>query len=197
MESVSPETESRMKVFYKTLNEKDRRRYAAHEASRLGRGGVTYIAKLLGSERNTIMAGQKDLKYLEETGKDRADGRCRIVGGGRKEKIKTVKGIEEVFLEILKNNTAGDPMNEDIIWTNLTQKEIQEGMDTEGISVSITVIKKLLKKHKYVKRKAQKTQSLKEDVDRDAQFKNIEKLRAEYENMGNPIISVDTKKKNF
>lgn len=197
MQKYSPATEESMKIFHGTLNEKDKRRYAAHEANKLGHGGVVYIAALLKINRNTVMAGQKELEIIAAINREPATGRIRIIGGGRKQKIKTVEKIEEIFLKVLKNHTAGDPMDEHIVWTDLTHKEIAVGMKDEGISISVTVIKKLLKKHGYVKRKMQKSEAMGINKDRDAQFKNIEKLRAEYEDSDNPIVSVDTKKKNY
>jgi hypothetical protein len=96
---------------------------------------------------------------------------------------------------LLENYTAGDPMQEQVRWTNLTYQEIIDHMSAEGITISKPVVKQLLKKHGYVKRKAQKRLSTGEHRDRNAQFEHIAGLKTEYEGSGNPIISVDTKKK--
>ena len=69
-------------------------------------------------------------------------------------------------------------------------------MSAEGIMISKPVVKQVLRKHGYVKRKAQKRLSTGEHRDRNAQFEHIVGLKAEYEGSGNPIISVDTKKKS-
>lgn len=144
--------EETMKRVYDSLNEKDRRRYAAVEAMKLGFGGITYISIVLKCDTKTILKGLKELrkKTFEEVVK------VRKKGGGRKYCIEKIDNIDEVFLDVVKENTAGSPMDENINWTNLTQKEISKKMKEKNIDVSITVVKQLLKKHGFVKRKAQK-----------------------------------------
>jgi hypothetical protein len=105
--------------------------------------------------------------------------------------------IDEVFMTILKECTAGDSMNEDIKWTNLTKSNIVALLEKKGFKVSRNIVKKLLKKHGYVKRKALKKKAAGGHINRNAQFENIAVLRAKYEKQGNPIISVDTKKKEL
>ncbi|MGL5061876.1 MAG: ISAzo13-like element transposase-related protein [Microcoleus sp.] len=69
-------------------------------------------------------------------------------------------GIDLALLEVLKNHTAGDPMNESIKWTNFTHKEIASGLQSAGFTVSLPLVAKLFKKHGYVKIKAQKKQTI-------------------------------------
>jgi len=147
----------------------------------------------VGCDRKTISRGIQELEAPEEILKDR----IRKKGGGRKSVLTSVPDIDEVFLKVLKDHTAGDPMNEKVIWTDLTHGEIAEKMQDSGITISGKVVKQLLKKHGYVKRKAQKTLSIGSFEQRNEQFENIAKLRKRYEEVGNPIISVDTKKKEF
>lgn len=123
----------------------------------------------------------------------RASGN-QVVGSKRYDEI--YPDIHQKFLDVLKDYTAGDPMQEDVMWTNLTLREIVHQLaDKHGICVSITVIRQLLHKHNYRRRKAQKKQTMKTVQDKDAQFENIARLKAEYRSAGNPIISFDTKKK--
>ena len=96
---------------------------------------------------------------------------------------------------VVENYTAGDPMQEQVRWTNLTYQEIIEHMSAEGITISKPVVKHLLKEHGDVKRKAQKRLSTGEHQERNAQFERIAGLKALYKGSANPIISVDTKKK--
>jgi hypothetical protein len=98
---------------------------------------------------------------------------------------------------VLHDYTAGDPMDKEVIWTNLTQEEIEQKLEDSGIKVSKKVIQQLLQEHGYKKRKAQKVKTMGESKYRDQQFKNISKLRKKFENSDNPIISIDTKKKEF
>ena len=112
MRSYPAEIEQMMQQFYETLSEKDRRRYAAIEARKLGHGGVTYIARVLGCDRSTVQAGLKELSRLPEQGE--MVQRIRKPGGGRKPYDETYPDIDEQFLAVLRDHTAGDPMREDV-----------------------------------------------------------------------------------
>ena len=106
--------------------------------------------------------------------------------------------INEAFLSSLKDDIAGDPMNEQIRWTHLTHEQIRQRLINQfDIRISVPVVKKLLKKHGFKRRKAQKKQTLKQVPGRDQQFNYIAELRAKYQQTGNPIISMDTKKKEM
>jgi hypothetical protein len=105
--------------------------------------------------------------------------------------------LEDNFESVLRDHTAGDPMREEVQWTNLTLAEIAGHLVQHGTPVSVTVVRQLLKHRGYVKRKAQKRQALGQDKDRDQQFQDIARLRAEYEGSPNPIVSLDTKKKEL
>ena len=157
MKPYPVEIEQMMRRFYTTLSEKDRRHYAAVEASKLGHGGVSYIARVLGCDRSTIQTGMKELGHLPET-KEMAQ-RIRKPGGGRKPYYETYPDIDEQFLAVLREYTAGDPMREDVRWTDLTPREIADGLNEEyQVKVSTTVIRKLLKKHNYRRRKDQQNE---------------------------------------
>lgn len=189
------ETEELIKDTYLQLSEKDRRIYAAIEALKLPRGGKSYISRLLGCSRNTIRRGINELK--ETVMRPEIGNRIRRKGGGRPSSIDTIENIDEVFLKVIDDHIAGDPMNENIRWTNLSHKKIAAKMQEEGINVSVTVIKKLLKKHGFAKRKALKKRAIGSSKNRNEQFENIARLKEEYRKEGNPVISVDTKKKNL
>jgi hypothetical protein len=156
MESYSAETEQLMQRFHATLSEKDRRRYAAIEARKLGHGGVSYIARVLSCDRKTIRAGMKELDRLP---KEEMRERIRKPGGGRKPYYETYPDIDDQFLSVLRDHTAGDPMREEVRWTNLTPGEIAERLaEQHQVKVSETVIRKLLQKHHYRRRKVQKNE---------------------------------------
>ena len=155
MKKYKKEIEEKIEKVYKTLPEKGKRLYAAIEAEKIGYGGNTYIANLLKCNRKTIERGKKALNHIEEL----PEGRNRKEGGGRKRCIDVIENIDEVFLSVLKEHTAGDPDNEKIKWTNLTQEEICKRMKEQGISISCPVVKQLLNKYNYVKRKALKKNS--------------------------------------
>lgn len=105
--------------------------------------------------------------------------------------------LEANFLVVLQDYTAGDPMREGVHWTNLTLKEIGEGLAVAGTAVSRVVVKALLRKHHYVRRKAQKAQALGQHPERNAQFEYIAQFKQTYGESENPIVSLDTKKKEL
>ena len=150
-------TEQLMHKFYQTLSEKDRRRYAAVEAKKLGHGGITYMSRVLGCAQSTIASGIEELETLPES--SGYDPRMRRAGGGRKSYEESIPRIDEAFLDVIEDNTAGDPMQEDVRWTNLSRQAIADRLlSRHAIQVSETVIEQLLKKHKFTRRKAQKKQ---------------------------------------
>jgi hypothetical protein len=122
MLGYSPSIEDQMRSFYQSLSEKDRRRYAAVEAAKLDRGGISYIAQVLECDRYTIRQG------LEELGNPDAlnQSRIRRPGGGRKPREEVNPNLDSAFLQVLQDHTAGSPMSSDIKWTNLTRRQIKE-----------------------------------------------------------------------
>jgi transposase len=196
MPVYGPEIEQAMKKYYATLAEKDRRRYAAIEALKLGPTGPSYVAQLLGCSEKTVQRGIAELESLPE--QPQYEAGQRQPGGGRKGYAEKHPKIDAQFLDVLKEHTAGDPMNAQVVWTDLTPQEIAERLEQDHqTKVSKSVIRKLLKKHHFRRRKAQKKQTLKSVPQRDAQFRKIAALMAEYRTTGNPIISFDTKKKEY
>lgn len=193
LDPYDPLVKAQMISFYNLLSEKDKRLYAAAEAIKLPYGRIVYIANLFGCDRKTISSGIDELKNPELIEKDRD----RKKGGGRKLSINTIPGINEAFLAVVYNYTAGDPMDERIRWTNLTHQQIADKLKEEGIEVSKKIVKQLFKKHGYVKRAAQKVIGTGTCKSRDEQFEIIAGLRIEYQEAGNPIISIDTKKKEL
>lgn len=196
MQPYSPEIERAMKKYYATLSEKDRRRYAAIEALKLGHGGQNYIAELLGCSEKTVSRGLEDLAELPE--QPEYEAALRKPGGGRNGYDENYPDIDAQFLEVLKEHTAGDPMDDQVVWTDLTPHEIAGLLEQHyQVRVSKTVVRKLLKKHHYRRRKAQKKQTLKSVAHRNDQFAKIDVLKTEFRAAGNPIISFDTKKKEY
>lgn len=146
------EIEGQMRAWYETLTEKEQRRYAGIEAVKLGHGGQRYIARVLGCSRSTVQAGIKELGDLSEP-----NTRIRRTGGGRKRYDEQYPDLERHFEAVLVDYTAGDPMTEQIRWTNLSQQAIADRIAARsGIRVSPTVIRQLLDKQGYRQRKAQK-----------------------------------------
>ena len=192
MQAYRPEIERVLKKYYATLSEKDQRRYAAVEALKLGIGGQVYIARILGCSEKTVHNGLAELAGLPD--EPEYNAAIRKPGGGRKRYDHQHLDIDAQFLNVLKEHTAGDPMDEKIIWTDLTPQEIAKKLEQDHqVKVSKSVVHKLLKKHNYRRRKAQKQKTMKSVAYRNEQFVNIQALRTEFRVSGNPIISFDTK----
>jgi Rhodopirellula transposase DDE domain len=99
---------------------------------------------------------------------------------------------------VLEDHTAGDPMRTDVRWTNLSRRQIAARATELGTPISRHVVSQLLRKHRYRKRKALKKRTMgPRHPDRNAQFENIARLKAEYLKAGLPVISIDTKKKEL
>jgi len=151
MQRYNEKIEEEMKTFYKSLNEKDKRRYAAVEALKLGRGGQVYMEEILGCDRNTIAKGIRELES-GEVSQDKGH-RIRRVGGGRKRAEDVDASIESDFLNLLANYTAGNPMDEMVKWTNLSPNVIVQRLnDKRDKPVGLGAIRRLLAKHGYRRR---------------------------------------------
>ncbi len=105
-----------MALVYTLYSEKDRRLYAAAEAIKLGYGGNSYISRVLGCDRKTILQGILELNHPELIEKDR----LRTKGGGRKTSLESISDLDVNFLEVIFFYTAGDPMDDKVRWTHLT-----------------------------------------------------------------------------
>jgi hypothetical protein len=153
---------------------------------------LSYISRLLGCDDEAMQLGKRELQ--EETRLHQSN--IRRAGGGRKSAFETHPRLDEVFLTVIAQHTAGSPITETIKWTHLTRQEIAQLMQASGITVSVTVVDQLLEKHNYRKRKAQKQLATGSHPQRNEQFENIEAIRSRYEAVGNPVLSMDTKKEN-
>ncbi len=194
MKKYPKKIEEQMRNFHSSLSEKDRRRYAGIEATKLGRGGISYICEILKCDYSAVSRGQKEL----ESEIDKNEPRQRKEGGGRKSILSTKEGIDEAFMEIISDSTAGSPMDERIKWTNLSRQEIADRLGDKGFEVSVDIARQLLEKYNFRRRKAFKTVSGKENIEnRDEQFKNIAKLKEEYHDNGDAVLSMDVKKKSL
>jgi DDE family transposase len=191
MPRYGPAIEAQMRRFYHSLSEKDRRRYAAIEARKLGRGGLSYSARILGCDRHTIAQGMPELtdpEALQQT-------RIRREGGGRKPRHERIPELDTAFLQGLEDHTAGSPMNAAGKWTNLTHQESADRLAADhGIEVSVTGVKRLLRQYDFVRRKAQQRTRTGACAHRDAQFAQIARLKEASLARGEPVISMDTKK---
>jgi hypothetical protein len=121
--------------------------------------------------------------------------RIRKDGGGRKAATEQTPQLEGNFLKILAEFTAGVPMREGVLWTNLSRRELSRRGRAMGTPARRHTVRRLMKKHGLGQRQVRKKKSMGAHPDRDAQFQNLAKLKAEYLAAGDPVVSIDTKKK--
>jgi transposase len=171
------------------LNERERRLYLASEALRLGYGGITQVHNTTKVSRITITRGIKELKA-----QTKPDGRIRASGGGRKDIQTTQKGIKEALLALV--DTKGDPMRA-IVWTSKSINKITAKLQEQGFKVSNYTVYYLLREEGYSLRANKKNIEGMPHPDRDAQFEHINKQCETFKLAGNPILSIDCKKKEM
>lgn len=105
--------------------------------------------------------------------------------------------VSEHFFQVLRHHTAGDPMNPEVKWTNLSRRQIARRISELGTPVSRRIVRQLLEQHGYRRRKAVKKVTMGSHPDRNAQFETIARFKAEYLDAGLPVLSIDTKKKEL
>lgn len=185
----------KMRNFYDSLSEKDRRRYAAAEAIKFGYGGVAYIAKLFECSRESVDRGMEELDQLPN---DPVAGRIRRQGAGRKRTEEKQPEVIQQVKDIIKDRTAGDPMRENVTWTDLSPVEIANQMELDfDVPITPPIVRRVLGLLNFRLRKIAKILPGKEVPDRDQQFLRIAELKEEFLGLGLPVISMDTKKKEF
>jgi hypothetical protein len=123
--------------------------------------------------------------------------RVRRPGGGRKRKRDTDPQLVVEVQAVLREHTAGSPTDADVVWTDLTVSGIAEHLHERGLPVSVHIVEQVLEELDYHRRKAQKSTAMGWHRDRDAQFENIARLRQAYAASPDPILSIDTKKREL
>ena len=188
------EIERHLRHYYQSLSEKDRRRYAAVEAIKLGHGGTQYIADVLGCDPQTVRDGMRELTQLPD---DPAGDRIRKPGGGRKKAEDKDPDLIRQVQHTIQNRTAGDPMRSDVLWTDLTPREISDDLQSQAASAGPHIVRRILNTLGLARRQITKVLPGGDSVHRDAQFRHLGHLIQEFLAVGNPVLSMDTKKKEF
>jgi len=190
--TYSPEIERLLCPYYQSLSEKDRRRFAALEAIKLGHGGTRYIAKVLGCDPQTVKDGMRELKHLPD---DPAGGRVRKPGGGRKKTEVSQTHVIQQGQDTIKDRTAGDPMRQDVVWTDLTPQEISKSLQAQGVCAGPRIVRRILDGLGLARRQMLKVLPGGDSPHRREQFHHLAHLIREFLEAGNPVLSIDTKKK--
>ena len=197
--------EDTMRLYGDSLPEDHRRRYAAVEALKIGRGGITYVAKVLGMSRRTIYTGIRELDAMgEDDGSPprRPSGdarRIRRPGGGRPKATERQAGLEQTFEDILEAHSAGSPTDPSVIWTDLKPMQLAGELLRHGFEIGRNTAARLLERAGYRRRSLRKEliTGYADANERDQQFRHIEALRRQAHARGNPVLCVDTKKKEL
>ena len=180
------------------LNEMQRRQLQGSIADALGHGGIAYVNSLTGSARNTINRGIVDLNSTPEKESDEqpsSTAGIRKPGGGRKKESEKHPKLYQDIEEIIDPDTYGDPMKP-LRWTTLSLRKIAEELLKKGYKVSQNIVSRALDALGYSKQQNQKMYQVgNQHPDRDAQFQHINETAQAYLERGDPVISIDTKKK--
>lgn len=189
MDKTETKIQERIKNILPILNENQRRLYLAAEAKALGFGGVSYIAKLSGISRPTITQGAKEL------GKTKISlPRSRKTGGGRKALYKKQPEILKDLEALVEPLSIGDPMSP-LRWTVKSTRNLAEELQKKGYRVSHTVVSEMLKLLDYSLQSNRKRHEGGSHPDRNSQFEYINRSCERFIEANNPVVSVDTKKK--
>jgi len=175
-----------------TLDERGRRMLAATEAKVLGYGGVSALARITGLPRNSIAAGIADL----DAGAKLPPGRVRKPGGGRKRKRERLFSLVEAVEALIEPDARGDPESP-LRWTIKSLRQIATALQESGYDVSRRIVGDILHDLGYSLQGNRKTLEGRDHPDRDAQFRYINRKVKRFMASGNPVISVDTKKKEL
>ena len=174
------------------LNERTLRLFAAAEAKYLGRGGITLVARAIEVSRDRISRGLQDLEAEKKLEQDR----IRRPGGGRKKQVEKDPTLEKDLEQLISPYTRGDP-EAPLRWTCKSVRKLAAELNRKGHQVSHSSVASLLRDMNYSLQANRKTTEGKQHPDRDAQFNYINQTAQQQQKRGQPVISVDTKKKEL
>ena len=175
-----------------TLDEAQKRWFVGREAMLLGHGGIKRMCEVSGLSKPTVIKGVKELQSRETLRP--GPGRIRQVGGGRKTIEEQDPQIRRLLRRIMAETTAGDPMSL-LKWTSKSTYQIRDQLQRWGHPVTEDTVQRRLKEMEYTLQVNRKTKEGRAPPQRDQQFRYINTLAQEYVARGEPVISVDAKKK--
>jgi len=177
------------------MDERMRRQWAASEARLLAWGGTSAVALATGMSRSTIRVGIKELREREENGVV-PEGRVRRAGGGGTPLVETDPAIREALEQLVAPETRGDPMSP-LRWTLKSTSRLAAELTERDHPVSARKVAALLKDADYSLQGNRKTREGATHADRDAQFRHINQRVMAMQGRGQPVVSVDAKKKEL
>jgi Rhodopirellula transposase DDE domain len=196
--------EAKFRVLASRLDEATLRLWAAAEARSLGRGGVSVVSKAAGLSRTTVYAGLAEIDAASKPQRRRAASalevpsrtRVRAAGGGRKRLVDLDSSLLADLDALVEPTSRGDPMSP-LRWTCKSTTRLAEELARLGHQVSQRTVCDLLAQLNYSLQSVRKTREGAQHPDRDAQFQYIAQMVASYQRQRQPVISVDTKKKEL
>jgi transposase len=176
-----------------TLNEYQARLFVAQRALELGRGGISQVSRLTGMSRPAIYRGVAELRRPAGL---RQAGRIRGPGGGRKRIEETEPHVKRMLARLVEASTAGDPMSY-LLWTNKSTRTLAEELERQGYAISHETVARCLRELGYSLQANVKTIEGTQNPDRDAQFRYLNDQVRRFVRRHDPVVSVDTKKKEL
>ena len=173
-------------------NEIQRRQIVGLKALELGWGGISKVCRMTGMSHHTVDKGIKEVKKSKPV----QANRIRKKGGGRKKIVQKNPKIKNDIQKILRDNTAGDPMKF-LLWTNKSLSNIAKELKKLSHELSRYTVRRELKKEGYTLQSNKKSKEYCKYPERDSQFKYINSQIESFSNRNQPVISVDTKKKEL
>jgi Rhodopirellula transposase DDE domain len=173
------------------LDERGRRMFAAAEASTAGWGGLAAVSRITGLARSTINRGQDDLDAMPL-----AAGQVRRSGGGRKAVSEVDPGLIPELKRLVEPVTLGDPERA-LLWVSKSMDKLADALTALGHPISADTVAKELVKLGYSRQHNRKADEGSRHPDRNAQFEHINSQVLAAQAQGQPVISVDTKKKEL
>jgi transposase len=193
--AVTMETEqtlaAKFEVLFPHLDERQRRLLMGAEARTLGHGGIRAVARAAGVAESTVARGMSDLEAGAEP-----LGRTRRPGGGRKRLSDLDPGLRPALLALVEPDERGDPMSP-LRWTTKSTRTLAAELTAQGHRVGADAVADLLRQEGFSLQANTKTIEGRQHPDRDAQFRYINEHVKDYQAAGDPVVSVDTKKKEL
>jgi len=194
--AVTDRIRAKYQALRSVMDERVRRQWAAAEASALGWGGISEVAQATGLSRNTIAAGIVELQKRQAQPGVAISPRLRQAGAGRKPVSQTYPGVERALDRLVDPVTRGHPESP-LRWTCKSTRTLAEELGKQGFRVCDRTVAALLRAADYSLQANRKTREGNGHTDRDAQFRHIHEQVLRSQRRGQPVVSVDTKKKEL
>jgi len=178
------------------MDERMRRQWAASEARAYGWGGIEAVSRAIGMSPTTIGRGSAELRVRRVSPRVAVPGRVRLVGGGRKRRTDSDPGLMDALEALVDPTTRGDPESP-LRWTCKSTRTLAGELAAQGHPVSCMTVGRLLRRAGYSLQGNRKTKEGNSHPDRNAQFEHINAMVKQFQKRGQPVISVDTKKKEL